>query len=158
MLSLGIRSHLTLLINWAAFELATEGIGISAVRAPPACPSWTFNLIILTICRVCDLCQLTVISVLFHNIISEDSMTCIFIVLNETHSCKCMYISYCNFISFFNNSNSSYVTPQICCINVLLGNIFKVSTYIPKLKTKKKIGGQCASWWAMALWSWPFCT
>ena len=32
------------------------------------------------------------------------------------------------------------VTPQISCIKVLLRSVFKVSTYLAKLETKKKIG------------------
>ena len=38
------------------------------------------------------------------------------------------------------------VTPQISCIRDLLRSIFQVSTYKAKLKTKQKIGGQCASY------------
>ena len=37
-------------------------------------------------------------------------------------------------------------------------SIFEASTWIEKLETKKKIWAQCASQWAMALWSWLFCT
>ena len=33
-----------------------------------------------------------------------------------------------------------------------------LSTYIAKLKTKNKIGCQCASYSAMVQWSWPSCT
>ena len=39
----------------------------------------------------------------------------------------------------WNKADLRYVTPQICCIEVLLRSIFRVSIYITQLKTKKKI-------------------